>query len=430
MPPKGGIKGVKLGAHTTKRLIPVELGRLKEPNMYPDGKGLYFRIGPTGSKSWIFRFRAGDKRHGMGLGAYPDVSLAEARKKAEECRKLRASGVNPIEARNADKAAQRQAEEARIIAEARKTTFEECAKAYISAHRTAWRNAKHAYQWPATLQAYVFPVFGGLPVEAIDTPLVMKALEPIWIEKAETASRVRGRVERVLDYARAQGLRSGENPARWRGHLEQLLPSHGKFQKVKHHAALPYEQMAPFMDALLAEQAISARALEFLILTATRTGEVIGATWSEFDLAGKIWTIPGERMKAGVIHRVPLSKAAVSIIEAMKAVREGDYVFPGRSANTPLSSMAMLKFLGRMGRGDLTVHGFRSTFKDWASEQTSFPNELSEMALAHTIENKVESAYRRGDLLERRREMMEAWAAFAYRQPGGNIIEGKFGSAA
>ena len=422
--------GKKSGPHTAKRLVPVDLGRLKEPGLHPDGKGLYLKVTPTGSKSWVFRFQLEGRRRKMGLGPYPDISLAEARKQAEECRRALHDGRDPLEARNEGKAAQRQAEEARRIAEARKTTFRDCAKAYISAHSKAWRNAKHAYQWPATLQAYVFPVFGDLPVDAIDTALVMNALEPIWTKKPETASRVRGRIERVLDWAKVQKLRAGENPALWRGHLEQLLPPHGKFQKVKHHAALPYEQIGPFMDALLAEEVIAARALEFLILTATRTGEVIGARWDEFDLGGKIWTIPGERMKAGVTHRVPLSKAAASVIEVMKAVSENDYVFPGRNANAPLSSMAMLKLLGRMGRDDLTVHGFRSTFKDWAAEQTSFPNELSEMALAHTIESKVESAYRRGDLLERRREMMEAWAAFAYRPQGGNIIEGKFGSAA
>jgi len=264
----------------------------------------------------------------------------------------------------------------------------------------------------------------------------MKALEPIWIEKPETASRVRGRIEHVLDYAKVKKLRDGENPARWRGHLEQLLPVHGKVRGMKHHAALPYTELSSFMDALQAQEGHAARALEFLILTAARTGDVIGARWDEFDFGKRIWTIPGydeatgRRMKAGVTHRVPLSKAAASVIETMKALSEGEFVFPGSKANKPLFNMAMLKLLGRMGRHDLTVHGFRSTFKDWATEEASFQNELSEMALAHTIKSKTERAYKHGDLLEKRREMMEAWAAFAYRPQGGNIIEGKFGSAA
>ena len=429
MTTKDGTPGSKLGPQKVKKLVPIELARMTDPGMYLDGKGLYFRIGEGGSKSWIFRFRFDGKRRDMGLGPFPLISLAEARKRAEECRKALHDGRDPLEARNAEKAAQRRAEEARRIADARKTTFKDCAKAYISAHGVAWKNPKHAAQWPATLEAYVYPVFGDLPVEAIDTALVVKALEPIWTTLPETASRVRGRIERVLDWAKVQGLRAGENPAQWRGHLDKALPPHSKIKKVEHHKSLPYAELGSFMGALKTQEGIAARALEFTILTAARTGEAIGATWDEFNLAAKLWTVPKERMKAGRPHRVPLPTAALDALEAMQTVREGEYVFPGFKAAKPLSNMAMLKLLERMGRRDLTVHGFRSTFRDWAAEQTSFPREVAEAALAHTNKDKTEAAYLRSDFLEPRRQLMEAWAAFAYRLPGANVIEKKFGAA-
>jgi integrase len=343
----------------------------------------------------------------MGLGPLHIVTLAEAREKAREARRLRHEGIDPIEARKAKQAEER-------LAAATAMTFQECAERYIEAHKPGWKNPKHAKQWPSTLETYVYPVFGSLPVQAIDVGLVMKVLEPIWQTKPETASRVRGRIEAVLDWAKARGYRNGENPAQWRGHLENLLPARSKVRKVEHHPALPYPEMADFIACLLKQDGIAARALEFLILTATRTNELIGARWEEFDLTKKVWTIPGERMKAGKEHRVPLSGRALEIIAEMQADRVNDhpFVFPGGRPEKPLSNMAMLKLLGRMGRDDLTAHGFRSSFRDWAAEVTLFPSEVVEMALAHTVGDKVEAAYRRGDLFEKRRELMEAWARY------------------
>jgi integrase len=267
-------------------------------------------------------------------------------------------------------------------------------------------------QWRNTLNSYASPVFGSLPVQAVDVALVMKALEPIWKTKPETASRLRGRIEAVLDWAAVRGYRRGENPARWRGHLDKLLPARAKIQKVEHHPALPYDEIADFIAVLQDQEGIAARALGFLILTATRTGEIIGTRWDEIDFENRIWVIPGARMKAGREHRVPLSGAALATLRQMNEIREGDFVFPGGKKGKPLSNMAMLSVLKRMGRDDLTAHGFRSTFRDWAAECTNFPREVVEMALAHTIENKVEAAYRRGDLFQKRRQLMEAWARF------------------
>src|SRR5215472_11007170 len=378
---------------------------LRKPGMYLDGRGLYLRIGPGGNKSWIYRFALGGKTRDMGLGPYPDIALAEARERAAAQRKLRLDGTDPIAARRAGQ------QQAKLDA-AKAMTFKACAEAYIAAHQAGWKNPKHAAQWPATLGAYVYPVFGALPVAAIDVGLIMKAIEPIWTEKPETASRVRGRIESVLDWAAARGYRQGDNPARWRGHLENLLPNKSKVQRVEHHAALPYVEIAAFMAALREQEGIAARALEFAILTAARTGEVIGARWDEVDVAERLWVIPGERMKAGREHRAALSDAAIAVLEEMRAIRSGDYVFPGNRAGRPLSGMAMLMLLRRMGRGELTVHGFRSTFSDWYAERTAFPSEVREMALAHVVGDKVEAAYRRGDLFEKRRQLAEAWAQF------------------
>jgi integrase len=302
-------------------------------------------------------------------------------------------------------------------------TFREGAETYIAAHKAGWKNPKHAAQWPATLATYVYPVFGDLPVQAIDTGLVMKALEPIWTAKPETATRVRGRIESVIDWATARGYRQGENPARWRGHLENLFPKKSKVRRVEHHPALPYDEIGAFTASLRGQGGIGARALEFLILTAARTGEVIGARWDEFDLAQKVWTVPAERMKAGKEHRVPLSAPALAIVEAMRETRESEFVFPGGKRGKPLSNMAMLKLLKRMGRDDLTAHGFRSSFRDWAAESTGFPSEVVEMALAHMVGDKVEAAYRRGDLFAKRRQLMEAWARYCEaRRVSGDVV--------
>jgi integrase len=387
------------------KLAPVAVQKAMKPGMHADGGGLYLQVTASGAKSWIFRFMLNGRAREMGLGALHTFSLADARERARECRKLVADGNDPIEARKAKRAGE-------LLSAATAITFEQCAERYIEAHRPGWRNPKHAAQWPSTLGTYAYPVFGSLPVQGVDVGLVTKALEPIWHSKPETASRVRGRIEAVLDWATVRGHRQGDNPARWRGHLDKLLPARGKVRKVAHHPALPYDDIGEFVTALRQQEGIAARALEFLILTAARTGEVIGARWGEFDLAEKVWAVPADRMKAGKEHRVPLSFAALAVVERMKAARVDDhaFVFPGGKREKPLSNMAMLKLLKRMGRSDLTAHGFRSTFRDWAAERTNYPREVAEMALAHTVGDKVEAAYRRGDLFAKRRRLMEEWA--------------------
>jgi integrase len=412
-------------ARNIGNLSAVALPKLK-PGMHGDGGGLYLQVTKGGGRTWIFRFMLDRRAREMGLGPLHIVPLAEAREKARECRKLRHEGVDPIEARKAKRAEER-------LAAATAMTFQECAERYIEAHRAGWRNPKHAAQWPSTLTTYVYPVFGSLPVQAVDVGLVSKVLEPIWQTKPETASRVRGRIEAVLDWATVRGYRQGDNPARWRGHLDKLLPARNKVRKIAHHSALPYAEMGRFVVCLREHEGVGARALEFLILTAMRTGEVIGARWDEFDLAEKLWTVPGARMKAGKEHRVPLSGRALAIIEGMKAQRVNDheFVFPGARPRKPLSNMAMLKVLQRMGRKDLTAHGFRSSFRDWAAERTSFPHEVAEMALAHTVADKVEAAYRRGDLFQKRRQLMDAWAKHCEaRKHVGNVIAIRSSAAA
>lgn len=392
-------------ARTEKRLSARAVDAIKELGLHGDGAGIYLKVTPGGTKSWILRYMLAGRARSMGLGAYPLFGLADARDAVHHLRKLVKQGTDPIEARLAERTT------ARLDA-ARTLSFEKCAEAYIEAHRPTWKNEKHAAQWPATLKSYAYPVFGSLPVQMVDTALVSKVLEPIWRNKTETASRLRGRIEAILDWATVRGFRQGLNPARWRGHLDTLLPERGKLRKVAHHPALPYTEISAFVTDLRAQEGVSARALEFLILTAGRTSEIIGARWDEIDLAQKIWTVPAERMKAGREHRVPLSPAAVTLIEAMARVRHSEFVFPGVRPKKPLSNMALLQLLKRMKRGDLTSHGFRSTFRDWAAERTSFPREVAEMALAHTLSDKVEAAYRRGDLFQKRSKLMEAWATF------------------
>jgi integrase len=389
--------------------------------LYADGGGLYLQVTPGSngdiSKSWIFRFATTDRKERyMGLGSLDAVSLAEARERGAECRKLREQGKDPIEARNAQRASA-------AADRAKAMTFDQCAERYVAAHRAGWRNPKHASQWENTLAAYASPVFGHLPAQAVDVGLVIKALEPIWALKPETASRLRGRIEAVLDWAAARGFREADNPARWKGRLDKLLPRRSKIRAVQHHAALPYTETGAFMRDLRERDAIAARALEFAVLTAGRTGEVLGAQWSEIDLQAKVWTIPAARMKSGREHRVPLSDAAVALLEQMQKVRQNDHVFPG-DRRAALSNMALLMLLRRMGRADLTAHGFRSTFRDWAAERTNFPNEVVEMALAHVVSDKVEAAYRRGDLFEKRRKMMDAWASYCAKPIGvaGKIV--------
>jgi integrase len=392
-------------ARAIGKLTALAVDKARRRGYYGDGGGLYLQVSASGAKSWVFRYKEAGRQHEMGLGPLHTIGLAEAREKARECRRVRLEGIDPIEAR---RTARRRAK----IEAAKAMTFKQCAERYIDSHKAGWRNPKHAAQWPSTLATYVYPVFGGLAVQAIEVGLVMKAVEPIWTAKPETASRVRGRIESVLDWATARGYRQGENPARWRGHLENLLPKKTKVRRVEHHAALPYVELPEFMAELRRQEAIGAKALQFAILTVARTGEVIGARWSEIDLERRVWVIPAERMKAGKEHRAPLSEASASIMEAMQKVREGDYVFPGGKARRPLSNMAFLMLLRRMGRGDLTAHGFRSTFSDWCSERTNFAAEVREMALAHSVSDKVEAAYRRGDLFQKRRQLAEAWSKF------------------
>lgn len=376
-----------------------------KPGMYADGLGLYLKVRAGGSRSWIFRYRTGGRRRDMGLGPSHTVSLAAARERAEVCRAMRLKGLDPLEEYHRE-------QQARSIEAAEAITFEKCAETYIATYKDGWKNSKHADQWTATLQTYVYPIFNDKPVAAIDDALILKVLQPIWKEKTETASRIRGRIERILDWARVKKYRTCDNPARWKGHLDHLLPKRSRVATVKHHAALPIDQTPAFIQILRQEETVVAGALEFCILNATRTNEAMGMCWSEYDEKAQLWTVPAARMKAGRDHRIPLAKRSQLILAEMQEIRTNDFVFPGGVQNRPLSPMAFLMLLRRLGRNDITAHGFRSTFRDWAAERTDFPNEVVEMALAHTTSNKVEAAYRRGDLFEKRRQLAEAWAAF------------------
>lgn len=393
-------------AKEVRRLDAKSVEKEKKPGYHFDGEGLYLQVGTAGTKSWIFRYTLNGKAREMGLGRYPRYPLAEARGKASDAHKLLDDHIDPIEARDALRA-QKRVQDAKVV------LFAECAERYIAAHRSGWRNPKHAAQWTATIETYANPVLGPMPVQDVGTGHILRVLEPIWTTKPETASRLRGRIERILDWAKGREYRTGDNPARWRGHLDNQLAQPGKVRRVESHAALPYAKIGAFIVDLRAQEGTAARAMEFTILDASRTAETIGAKPEEFDLDERIWTIPGERMKAGREHRVPLSARAVAIVKAELAAHpESDYVFPGRFDGTALSNMAMLELLKRMGHEDLTVHGFRSTFKDWTAECTAYSNEVSEMALAHTISDKTEAAYRRGDLFEKRRRLMNDWAKF------------------
>lgn len=394
-----------MGTRQLNRLSAKTIAFKKHPGLYCDGGGLYLQVTPSGSKTWIFRFRSAltQKLRDMGLGALHTVGLPEAREKAAAQRRALLDGLDPIQVREQER--QRKAIEA-----AKAVTFSQCAVSYVESHKAGWRNAKHAEQWTKTLEAYADPVVGALPVQDVDTGLVLKILEPIWSTKAETASRLRARIENILDWARVRGYRSGENPARWKGHLNQLLPALAKKSRVAHHKAMPFCEVGEFVANLRALPSVSARCLEFTILTAARTSEAIKARPEEIDLDNATWTIPASRMKAQKEHRVPLSPRAVEVVREMLKL-EQDYIFPGADRRKPLSNMAMLTLLDRI-QVEVTVHGFRSSFRDWAAERTAFPHEVCEMALAHTIANAAEAAYRRGDLFEKRRKLMEAWGDF------------------
>ena len=390
--------------HGINRLTAMQVQKLSKPGYHPDGAGLYLCVKATGGKSWIFRYRFGGKEREMGLGPLHTFTLAEARDRALQQRKLIADGIDPLAQKHAS-TLQRKLAEASII------TFDTAAASYIASQRHGWKNEKHAEQWTNTLATYASPVFGAMPVQDVTTELVMRVLSPIWAEKTETASRVRGRIEKVLDWSKTQGYRQGDNPAAWRGHLENLLSAPQKTKNVEHHAALPYQRMGTFMLELRTMPGTAARALEFIILCNVRTSEAIEATWQEIDLEAKLWTIPAARMKAGKEHVIPLSEPALELLQAIKQA-ESPFVFPGGKKDKPLSNMACLALLKRMGRADLTVHGFRSSFRDWAGETTGHPREVIEHAMAHQLKDKAEAAYQRGTLLQKRRALMDEWAAY------------------
>ena len=389
-------------ARTEKKLSAREAETLNRPGRHSDGGGLYLSIDASGRRRWVFMYTSNGRRVELGLGSTSTRSLKEAREEATSLRSSLARGMDP------------RAERSKSTT---KPTFGEFADEYVEAMRPSWRNAKHAAQWSMTLTEYAKPL-RRLPIDAVTTEEILRTLQPIWKRTPETAERLRGRIENVLSAAKAKGLRSGENPAAWKGHLDQLLP---KRQRLKrgHHAALPYENLAEFFGHLSTKSAMAARALQFLILTAARSGEVLGATWSEIDLDRGLWIVSASRMKAGREHRVPLSDAALNVLRTVDAAMEPeDYLFWGKSPDRPLSSMTMAMLLRRMVPS-VTVHGFRSSFRDWAAEVSSFPHEVCEKALAHTIANKSEAAYRRGDLLDKRRELMEAWADYCCSSGAG-----------
>lgn len=374
------------------------------PGKYEDGGGLRLVVSNAGARKWVLRFTINGKRREMGLGSFPDVELADARSKASDSRKLAKEGIDPIETRRAEPEAT--------------PTFTTCAANFIRAHRKGWKNSKHARQWVRTLKTYARPVIGKRPVDAVSTQEILEILSPIWTTKTETAKRVQGRIENVLDYAAAHKYRDRLNPARWRGHLDMLLPKPAQVRTVKHHPAMPFKDVPAFMGALSQNSSVSALALRLLILTATRTSEVLQARWPEIDLEAKVWSIPATRMKAKREHRVPLSDMAITDLKALPSIECNSYLFPGARYGKPLSNMALLQLMRGLGygvngsRGDYVPHGFRSSFRDWSGEVSNFPRDVAEMALAHVIGNKVEAAYRRGDLFEKRRKMMGAWATF------------------
>ena len=405
-------------AQGINRLTALQVARLKKPGYHADGAGLYLSIKASGAKSWIFRYRRDGREREMGLGSANTFTLAEARERAMEQRKILVAGRDPL-------ATRREAQIGRRMAEASSITFDAAAATYIESHRPGWKNAKHAEQWVNTLATYASPVFGPLPVSEVSTELVMRVLKPIWTTKTETASRLRGRIEKILDWCKVQGYRDGDNPAAWRGHLENLLSAPKKTKAIEHHPALPWREVGAFMAELRAQPGTAAAALEIIILTTCRTSEAIEATWQEFDLAGGLWTIPAARMKAKKEHVIPLSEPVLAALKRIQqAGAPGDFVFPGARRGKPLSNMACLMLLKRMGRADLTVHGFRSTFRDWAGEATAHPREVIEHAMAHQLADKSEAAYQRGTLLERRRVLMADWAAYCARPAAsGNVIE-------
>lgn len=386
------------------KLSDVKVKAAKKTGRHSDGGGLYLNVSPTGTKSWLFMWVVAGKRREMGMGAYPAVSLSDARKKAEANRSTLEAGGDPIAERS------KEAE----------PTFGECADQFLASMQGQWRNEKHRAQWKMTLESYATTI-RFKRVSLVSTDDILKVLTPIWREKPETASRLRGRLERVLDFAKAKGWRSGENPALWRGHLKSILPARQKLTRG-HHAALPYQEVPAFVARLRGLEALAARALEFTILTAARSGETLGATWGEMDMEKAVWTVPARRMKAGKEHRVPLTAGALAILKPLNEARVSDFVFPGQRKGRPLSGMAMEMLLRRMDM-EVTTHGMRSGFRDWCGDATNFPRDLAEQALAHKVGDATEQAYRRSTALDKRRKMMEAWNAFCDRPESGKVVQ-------
>ncbi|MGR4068285.1 tyrosine-type recombinase/integrase [Billgrantia sp. C5P2] len=397
-----------------RELSAIEVKRLEQPGLHAVGgvAGLHLQVTPSGAKSWVLRATVGAKRRDIGLGGYPDTPLAAARERARETKDKIRHGIDPV--------AERRALRSSLLAQqVRDITFERCAAEVIRKKQAESRNVKHAQQWENTLRTYAYPILGKMAVSDIDLAHVLKVLEPHWESKTETMTRVRQRIEAVLAWATVHGHRSGDNPARWKGNLDAILPKPSKVTKVQHHKALAIDDMGEFMANLRQQQGTAARCLEFVVLTATRSNEARGAAWSEIDLANSVWVIPASRMKAEKEHRVPLSKEAIALLENMP--RNAELVFPSLRGR-PLSENAMTNLLKRMGVS-ATVHGFRSTFRDWAAERTSYPHHVCEMALAHTIKNAAEAAYRRGDLMEKRAKLMQDWAKFCDKpQPKGEVV--------
>ncbi len=380
------------------------------PGRYGDGGGLWLVVSKTSAKKWVYRFTISGKVSETGLGAYPGVSLLEARQLAADARKLSKAGISPVAAKR-----EAQAEAIKAV----KPTFGKIADDLIASKSSVWRNSKHRAQWEMTLREYCAPI-RSKPVDEIQTADILSILTPLWKRAPETAYRLRGRIEAVLDAAKAQGYRTGENPAAWRGHLAHLLPKRQKLTRG-HHAAMAYDLIPAFIAKLRMNDTLAAIALEFTILTAARSGETLGAKWSEIDLKAMVWEIPAHRMKAGVLHRVPLSTRAIQLLKRLEAVKINDFIFPGRAPGKPLSNMSMEMLLRRMDIQDATVHGFRSAFRDWCGNETPFPREIAEAALAHTLQG-VEAAYRRSDALEKRRALMEAWAQYCEPKGTDNVL--------
>lgn len=409
------------------KLTVLKVKAIDKPGWHGDGGGLWFQLTPTGSRSWVFRYSFHGKQKVLGLGATHTINLSEAREKARKLRQALLEGIDPGEARMA-------AKKATALAAAKRITFDEVVAAYLDSKRHEWSNPKHAAQWESTLATYASPFIGKLDVRDVDTDMVLKCLKPIWTTKTETASRVRQRIESVLAYATTAGHRSGDNPARWKGHLANLLPKPGRVAEVTHHPALPWHRMPAFMNALGQMDGNGARALEFAILTACRSGEVRGATWAEIDLDAKVWTIPAERMKAKREHTVPLSDAAQAVLKKTVRFAGDDIVFPGSRKGSQLSDASLAACIKRLNEksdprwtdengADIVPHGFRAAFRMWAAEASNFPREVAEHALAHQLPDRVEAAYQRGSQFAKRVRLMEHWAAWCCTSPAGaNVV--------